>query len=274
MANYSHDRIVPFKDSELGKKQQIAEMFDKIAFRYDFLNRFLSGGIDLYWRRRVIRELRGVGAGATMGGSAAMRVGVAGSADVAGGGPAILDVATGTADMAIMMTRYLPAARITGIDISTGMLDVGRQKVARLQLENKITLQTGDSEALPFPDRHFDAVTVAFGVRNFENLEKGLREMHRVLKPGGRLVVLEFSQPRTPGIRQVYDLYLRIVAPGLARMVSSNREAYQYLNDSVKAFPEGKSFVRILDTCGYSHTRLRRLSLGICSLYIGEKGDN
>ncbi len=266
MANYSHDKIVPFKDSELGKKQQIAEMFDKIAFRYDFLNRFLSGGIDLYWRRRVIRELRGVGAGAAMGSSGTMN----GSA--AGGGPVMLDVATGTADMAIMMTRYLPSARITGIDISTGMLDVGRQKVARLQLENSITLQTGDSEALPFPDRHFDAVTVAFGVRNFENLEKGLREMYRVLKPGGRLVVLEFSQPRTPGIRQVYDLYLRIVAPGIARMVSSNREAYRYLNDSVKAFPEGKNFIRILDTCGYSHTRLRRLSLGICSLYIGEKG--
>ena len=271
MTNYSHDRIVPFKDSELGKKQQIAEMFDKIAFRYDFLNRFLSGGIDLYWRRRVIRELRGVNAGATMG-AGMSGSGVAGGA--AGAGPAVLDVATGTADMAIMMTRYLPAARITGIDISTGMLDVGRQKVARLQLENRIALQTGDSEALPFPDRHFDAITVAFGVRNFENLEKGLREMYRVLKPGGRLVVLEFSQPRTPGIRQLYDLSLRIVAPGLAKMVSSSREAYQYLNDSVKAFPEGNNFIRILDTCGYAHTRLRRLSLGICSLYIGEKGNN
>ena len=282
MTNYSHDRIVPFKDSELGKKQQIAEMFDKIAFRYDFLNRFLSGGIDLYWRRRVIRELRaspaaslrrpkgltGSGAGATaaIGGFAVT--------DGAAAEPAILDVATGTADMAIMLSRYLSPAHITGIDISTGMLEVGRQKIAKLQLEKKITLQTGDSEALPFPDHHFDAVTVAFGVRNFENLEKGLREMCRVLKPGGKLVVLEFSQPRTPGLKQLYDLYLRIVAPGIASMVSSNREAYRYLNDSVKAFPEGKSFIRILDTCGYTHTRLRRLSLGICSLYIGEKGDN
>jgi demethylmenaquinone methyltransferase/2-methoxy-6-polyprenyl-1,4-benzoquinol methylase len=260
MTNYSHDRIVPFKDSELGKKQQIAEMFDKIAFRYDFLNRFLSGGIDLYWRRRVIRELRGLTGGFAV-------------TDGAAAGPAILDVATGTADMAIMLSRYLSPAHITGIDISTGMLEVGRQKIAKLQLEKKITLQTGDSEALPFPDHHFDAVTVAFGVRNFENLEKGLWEMCRVLKPGGKLVVLEFSQPRTPGLKQVYNLYLRIVAPGIASMVSSNREAYRYLNDSVKAFPEGKNFIRILDTCGYMHTRLRRLSLGICSLYIGEKAE-
>jgi demethylmenaquinone methyltransferase/2-methoxy-6-polyprenyl-1,4-benzoquinol methylase len=254
MANYSHDRIVPFKDSELGKKQQIAEMFDKIAFRYDFLNRFLSGGIDIYWRRRAIRELR-TGAGAALVGSDA----------------AVLDVATGTADMAIMMAKHLPGSRITGVDISSGMLDIGRQKVTRLRLEKNITLQQADSEALPFPDSHFDAITVAFGVRNFEHLEQGIREMGRVLKPGGKLIVLEFSQPRTPGIRQVYDLYLRLVAPNIGRMVSSSREAYQYLNDSVRAFPEGENFIRILDDCGYIHTRLRRLSFGICSLYIGEK---
>src|SRR5579859_6705737 len=249
MANYSHDRIVPFKDSELGKKQQIAEMFDKIAFRYDFLNRFLSGGIDLYWRRRAIREA-----------AAASRE-----------TRAILDVATGTADMAIMMARSLPAVHITGVDISTGMLEIGRQKITRLQLHDRVTLQTGDSESLQFPDGSFDAITVAFGVRNFESLEKGLKEMLRVLKPGGRLLVLEFSQPRTPGIRQCYDLYLRLVAPNVGKMISSSREAYQYLNDSVRAFPEGAAFVRILDGCGYSNTRLRRLSLGICTLYTGQK---
>jgi demethylmenaquinone methyltransferase/2-methoxy-6-polyprenyl-1,4-benzoquinol methylase len=272
MANYSHDRIVPFKDSELGKKQQIAEMFDKIAFRYDFLNRFLSGGIDIYWRRRAIRELRtGAGAARAEGGREGMaREGDVG-ATIAGADAAVLDVATGTADMAIMMAKHLPGSRITGVDISSGMLDIGRQKVARLQLEKKITLQQADSEALPFPDQHFDAVTVAFGVRNFEHLEQGIREMRRVLKPGGKLIVLEFSQPRTPGIRQVYDLYLRLVAPNIGRMVSSSREAYQYLNDSVRAFPEGENFIRILDDCGYEHTRLRRLSFGICSLYIGEK---
>ena len=272
MANYSHDRIVPFKDSELGKKEQIAEMFDKIAFRYDFLNRFLSGGIDIYWRRRAIRELRG-GADAADAGMARAgddRAQVA-DAEAALKGEAVLDVATGTGDMAIMMAKHLPGSRITGVDISSGMLEIGRQKVARLQLEKKISLQQGDSEALPFPDRHFDAVTVAFGVRNFEHLEKGIREMGRVLKPGGKLIVLEFSQPKTPGIRQVYDLYLRLVAPNIGRMISSSREAYQYLNDSVRAFPEGENFIRILDDCGYVHTRLRRLSFGICSLYIGER---
>jgi demethylmenaquinone methyltransferase/2-methoxy-6-polyprenyl-1,4-benzoquinol methylase len=263
MANYSHDRIVPFKDSELGKKQQIAAMFDKIAFRYDFLNRFLSGGIDIYWRRRAIRELVGHrDAGTGAGGEGAV---------AAAATKTILDVATGTADMAIMMARYLSASHITGIDISTGMLEIGRQKITRLQMEKKISLQTGDSEAIHFPDAHFDAVTVAFGVRNFEKLEKGLQEMLRVLKPGGRLVVLEFSQPKTPGVRHVYDLYLRLVAPNIGKMVSSSREAYQYLNDSVKAFPEGANFIRIMETCGYSNTRLRRLSLGICSLYVGEK---
>jgi demethylmenaquinone methyltransferase/2-methoxy-6-polyprenyl-1,4-benzoquinol methylase len=281
MANYSHDRIVPFKDSELGKKQQVAAMFDKIAFRYDFVNRFLSGGIDIYWRRRAIRALAGKReeAEGAAGAVAGLGPGVGAGADVAGAVAAesgvaektILDVATGTADMAIMMARYLPASHITGIDISTGMLEIGRQKINRLQLTGKINLQTGDSEAIHFPDNHFDAATVAFGVRNFENLEKGLQEMLRVLKPGGRLVVLEFSQPKTPGIRQAYDLYLRLIAPNVGKMVSSNREAYQYLNDSVKAFPEGENFIRILEAAGYNNPRLHRLSLGICSLYIGEK---
>ncbi len=292
MANYSHDRVVPFKDSELGKKQQVAEMFDKIAFRYDFLNRFLSGGIDLYWRRCAIRELKdrvpakedvaaneGAAAkeGATANEDVAAKEGATANEGAAANwagtraGMKVLDVATGTGDMAIMLTKQLTGSHVTGVDISTGMLEIGRQKIARLQLEERIVLQTGDSEALEFPDASFDAITVAFGVRNFEHLERGLREMLRVLKPGGRLVVLEFSQPRTPGVRQLYNLYLRLVAPNVGRMVSSSREAYQYLNDSVKAFPEGTAFMHILDTCGYTHARMRRLSLGICSLYIAEK---
>jgi demethylmenaquinone methyltransferase/2-methoxy-6-polyprenyl-1,4-benzoquinol methylase len=201
MTNYSHDRIVPFKESELGKKQQIAEMFDKIAFRYDFLNRFLSGGIDVYWRRQAIRALRGLLAGAPVqspGGNAHA---------------AVLDVATGTGDMAVLLARRFPQARITGVDISEGMLEVGRQKLTRLKLDGRITLQAGDSEALPFSDNQFDAITVAFGVRNFENLETGLREMRRVLKPGGKLVVLEFSQPRIPVICRLYRGYMRRIAP-------------------------------------------------------------
>ena len=230
-------------------------MFDKIAFRYDFLNRFLSGGIDLYWRRRAIRELTRTKQKTAQPAATTN----------------ILDVATGTADMAIMMTRHLPSAHITGIDISTGMLDIGQQKITRLGLEKKITLQPGDSEAIHFPDNHFDAITVAFGVRNFENLERGLQEMLRVLKPGGKLVILEFSQPKLPGVRQIYNLYLRLIAPNIGKMVSSSREAYQYLNDSVKAFPEGESFIHIMDASGYNDTRRHALSLCICSLYIGEK---
>jgi demethylmenaquinone methyltransferase / 2-methoxy-6-polyprenyl-1,4-benzoquinol methylase len=251
MADYSHDEIVPFKDSQLGKKQQVARMFDQIAFRYDFLNHFLSGGIDLYWRRRAIRELR--------------------YSEAISETPVILDVATGTADMPIMIARNMPGALITGVDISTGMLDIGRAKTSRSHLDHRITLQTGDSEALQFPDGQFDAVTVAFGVRNFENLEKGLREMLRVLKPGGRLVILEFSQPGTPGVRQLYELYTRLVACRIGRMVSSNRDAYRYLNDSVRAFPEGKTFLEILDTCGYKNTRQDRLTMGVSSLYTGSK---
>jgi demethylmenaquinone methyltransferase/2-methoxy-6-polyprenyl-1,4-benzoquinol methylase len=264
MTDFSHDKVVPFKDSGLGKKQQIAEMFDRIAFRYDFLNRFLSGGTDLYWRRRAIRELRPATGTAR---------GTAHPTGTARGTPtaSVLDVATGTGDMAILLTRLLPGVCVTGIDISAGMLDIGREKVNRLKLGKQIALQLGDSEALEFPDGHFDAITVAFGVRNFEDLEKGLREMLRVLKPGGRLVVLECTQPKTPGIRQFYNWYMRLIAPRIGKMVSRSREAYQYLNDSVKAFPEGAAFLQILDSCGYVQSRMRRLSLGVSTLYIGEK---
>jgi demethylmenaquinone methyltransferase/2-methoxy-6-polyprenyl-1,4-benzoquinol methylase len=267
MTDFSHDKVVPFKDSGLGKKQQIAEMFDRIAFRYDFLNRFLSGGTDLYWRRRAIRELRAAAAGPGQGVPSADARESRRSAN----GKCVLDVATGTGDMAILLTRLLPGVSVTGIDISKGMLEIGREKVRRLQLAQQISLQMGDSEALEFPDACFDAITVAFGVRNFEHLEKGLREMLRVLKPGGRLVVLECTQPKTPGVRQFYNWYMRLVAPHIGKMVSSSLEAYQYLNDSVQAFPEGTAFLQILDSCGYLRSRMHRLSLGICTLYVAEK---
>lgn len=266
-------------------------MFDRIAFRYDFLNRFLSGGIDIYWRRRAIRELAMIRREraaqttpeqttpeqATPKQSAAMQP--AGEGLPSNGQPPagrvktlrVLDVATGTGDMAIMMTRHLSPVYVTGIDISTGMLDVGRQKLARLRLEDQVVLQTGDSEAIPFTDNSFDAITVAFGVRNFENLEKGLQEMRRALRPGGRLVILEFSQPRKTGFKQLYRFYLKLVAPRLGKMVASSGEAYQYLNDSVMAFPEGEAFREILERTGYVNTRLRRLSMGICTIYVGEK---
>lgn len=247
MTKYTHDTVVPFKDSDLGKKQQVAEMFDRIAFRYDFLNRFLSGGIDVRWRKKAIRQLLPYHP------------------------ETVLDVATGTADMAILMTRYLPQAHITGIDISAGMLEIGRQKIARLKLDGRVELYKGDSEQLHFPDNSFDAVTVAFGIRNFENLEKGLCEMLRVLKPGGRLLVLEFSRPKQGGFRRVYDLYMRLIASPVGRMLSHNREAYQYLNESVNAFPEGNDLLAIIDKTGFLDTRQLPLSLGICTIYQGVK---
>ncbi|MBL0136641.1 MAG: bifunctional demethylmenaquinone methyltransferase/2-methoxy-6-polyprenyl-1,4-benzoquinol methylase UbiE [Chitinophagaceae bacterium] len=247
MSKYNHDTIVPFKDSEQTKKEQVAGMFDQIAFRYDFMNRFLSGGIDVSWRRKAIKEL------------AALKP------------QKILDVATGTADVAIMTMKYLKPEKIIGIDISEGMLEIGRQKVAKLLLNKHIELQQGDSEAIKFDDNTFDAITVAFGVRNFENLEKGLGEMLRVLKPGGKLVVLEFSKPRKTWFKGIYNVYMKAIAPKAGEWLSKNKDAYQYLNNSVKAFPEGETFLHILEQSGFSDTTLKRLSLGICTIYCGTK---
>lgn len=225
----------------------MAQMFDKIAFRYDFMNRFLSGGIDIYWRKRAIRELKEIKP------------------------QTVLDVATGTADVALMTWKYLKPRKIIGIDISEGMLQLGRQKVARQMLNDHIELIQGDSEAIKFEDGTFDAITVSFGVRNFENLEKGLSEMLRVLKPGGKLVVLEFSRPRQKFFGGLYNLYMKVFAPGVGKWLTKNREAYQYLHSSVKAFPEGETFLHILERVGFSDTTIKRLSLGICTIYCGRK---
>ena len=242
-----HDSIVPFGDKERSKKDQVADMFNQIAGRYDFLNRFLSGGIDIYWRKKAIAELQ----------SLKPRI--------------VLDVATGTADVAIMTMKYLTPEKIIGIDISIGMLALGREKIAKAMLNKQIELLEGDSETINFPDNSFDAVTVAFGVRNFEHLSLGLKEMLRVLKPGGKLVVLEFSRPKQSGFKGLYKLYMKLVAPGIGKLISKNKAAYQYLNDSVQAFPEGEEFKNILQDTGYSDTYLKTLSLGICTIYCGTK---
>jgi demethylmenaquinone methyltransferase/2-methoxy-6-polyprenyl-1,4-benzoquinol methylase len=247
MSKHAHDTIVPFKDSGKSKKEQVATMFDQIAGRYDFLNHFLSGGIDRGWRKRAVWELQEV----------QPRL--------------VLDVATGTADVAILTWKLIRPERIIGIDISEGMLALGREKVNKLLLNKHIELLKGDSEAIKFPDNTFDAITVAFGVRNFENLEQGLSEMYRVLKPGGKAVILEFSRPKKLWFKKLYNLYLNIIAPRAGQWLSRNRDAYQYLNQSVKAFPEGETFLHILQQVGFSETKLKRLSLGICTIYCGRK---
>lgn len=247
MAKFEHDTVVPVEGSALPKKKQVAEMFDNIAHRYDFLNRFLSAGIDIHWRRAALKQLSSIHP------------------------KVMLDVATGTADVAIMAAKKLAPEKVIGIDISDGMLELGRKKVNCEHLGNIIELQNGDSETINFLDNTFDAVTVAFGVRNFENLEKGLSEIKRVLKPGGKLVVLEFSKPKAPVIKQVYNVYMKLVAPAMGKLFSKNRNAYKYLDESIKKFPEGKNFTQILDGLGYRNTYCKPQSAGICSIYCGEK---
>lgn len=240
-------KVVPYAESKLSKKEQIAAMFNDIAFRYDFLNHFMSLGIDVIWRKKALKLLKTLQP------------------------KHMLDVATGTGDFAIMANRLLQPNHITGIDISEGMLTFGRKKIARLGLENKITLQAGDSETISFPDQTFDAITVAFGVRNFENLEKGLSEMRRVLKPGGKLVILEFSNPTVFPIKQLYNLYFRYITPLLGKWIAKSRVAYSYLPDSVKAFPQGQIMCNILTNTGFQSVTCKTLTFGICSIYCATR---
>jgi demethylmenaquinone methyltransferase/2-methoxy-6-polyprenyl-1,4-benzoquinol methylase len=244
---YPHDTVVPFKNSTESKKRQVENMFDKIAFRYDFLNRFLSAGIDVGWRKKAIKQLIPLHP------------------------KNILDVATGTGDFAITSYEILKPEKITGIDISDGMLEIGRKKIAKAGLENSIELINGDSEAILFDDNSFDAVTVAFGVRNFENLEKGLSEIKRVLKPGGKLIVLECTKPSLPVIKQLYHFYMKVITPKIGKIIAKNNEAYKYLNDSVLQFPEKESFIHILNQSDYRNAFYKTLTLGICTIYCAEK---
>ena len=248
MANsLPHDHITPFDDKGTGKKEQVKRMFDSLACRYDLLNRVLSIGIDKGWRKKAIGLLK------------------------KDNPQWILDVASGTGDMAIMSAKMLKPAKITGIDISAQMLAVGKNKIEKEGLTQIIQLQTGDSETINFPQDTFDAITVAFGVRNFETLEDGLKEMMRVLKPGGQLVVLEFSKPKNMVIRKLYNLYMGLVAPQMAGLFSQNKKAYKSLNESAKAFPDRQQFIDILKKIGYSATSYKTLSLGICCIYSGRK---
>ncbi|WP_416864953.1 MAG: bifunctional demethylmenaquinone methyltransferase/2-methoxy-6-polyprenyl-1,4-benzoquinol methylase UbiE [Imperialibacter sp.] len=238
--------VVPYKEKEGSKKAQVAEMFNNISRRYDFLNHFLSLGIDIVWRKKAIRELKEIKP------------------------KQILDIATGTGDFAIEALSLKPD-KVIGVDISEGMLAMGKKKIARMKLEDKVELQMGDSEKLLFDDNTFDAVIVAFGVRNFENLEKGLADMWRVLKPGGKVVVLEFSKPTRFPMKQLYSFYFKYILPIIGRMISKDRAAYTYLPESVKAFPDGVLFTNILDRVGFKKTICKPQTFGICSIYTGIK---
>jgi demethylmenaquinone methyltransferase/2-methoxy-6-polyprenyl-1,4-benzoquinol methylase len=238
--------VVPYKAENSGKKEQIAKMFNNISHRYDFLNHLLSMGIDKLWRKTAIRTL------------------------VPLKPQRILDVATGTGDFAIQALSLKPI-KITGVDISEGMLSMGRKKIEKLNLSHKIDLVAGDSENLQFPDNSFDAVTVGFGVRNFEDLERGLAEILRVLRPGAMLVVLEFSRPRKFPMRQLYNFYFKNILPGLGRLISNDKSAYTYLPESVEAFPDGMDFENILKKIGFKETACKPLTFGISSIYTARK---
>ena len=229
------------------KKEQVSKMFDNIAPSYDLLNRLSSLGIDRSWRKKAIRLLDPAKA------------------------KTVLDVATGTADVAIEIARQLKPEKIIGVDIAQQMLEIGREKVSKRGLAEVIELQLGDSENLPFESNTFDAITVAFGVRNFEDLGKGLSEMQRVLKPGGKLVVLEFSRPRIFPFKQLFNLYFRYLLPLIGRLTSKDPKAYSYLYESVQAFPDRENFVTELGKAGYTEASYRPLTLGICSIYSASK---
>lgn len=238
--------MFPFNSNGKSKKEQVALMFDNISLHYDFLNHFLSLGFDKIWRKKAIGIL------------------------IDFKPKKILDVATGTADLAIEAARLKPES-ITGIDISPEMLKICRNKIGRKGLSNLILLQEGDSENICFPDFSFDAVTAAFGVRNFGNLEKGLKEMHSVLRAGGLVVILEFSRPSAFPFAQVYNFYFRFIMPLIGSIISKDASAYTYLPESVSDFAEGKDFIQKLEEAGFIRTNCRRLSFGIASVYSGMK---
>jgi demethylmenaquinone methyltransferase / 2-methoxy-6-polyprenyl-1,4-benzoquinol methylase len=238
--------VLPYKEESSGKKAQVAKMFNNISSNYDFLNHFLSLGIDRGWRKKAINILRPLAP------------------------KTLLDVATGTGDFAIQALQLNPE-KVIGVDISDGMLEIGRRKVKKRQLSDKVELLHGDSENLQFEENKFDAVTVGFGVRNFENLEKGLAEIRRVMKPGAMLVVLEFSKPRTFPFQQLYNFYFKAILPRLGRIVSKDKSAYTYLPESVDAFPDGKDFEHILQKVGFKNTTCKALTFGISSIYTARK---
>lgn len=238
--------VKPDQSLNTSKRAQVEEMFNQIAPKYDFLNRFLSLGIDRGWRKKAINSLKEIQP------------------------KEILDVATGTADLALEALRLKPN-HIIGVDIAVGMLDYGRIKIANRNVSDKVDLMTADSEALPFAEGRFDAVTVAFGVRNFQNLSIGISEMHRVLRHGGRLAVLEFSKPSSFPYKQIYNFYFSNILPLMGNLLSKSKNAYTYLPESVRHFPEGDAFAQYLSAAGFRNIQVKPLTFGTCTLYIADK---
>lgn len=238
--------VKPYQNEEGSKKEQVAKMFNNIAPKYDLLNHTLSMGIDILWRKKAVKILKKLQP------------------------KKVLDIACGTGDFAIEDLKS-GATEVIGLDISKGMVDVGIGKVNKKGLADKVSLRVGDSENIPFEENSFDGITVGFGVRNFENLEKGLSEMHRVLNPEGQLIVLEFSKPKKFPIKHLYFFYFKFILPRIGRLVSKDQTAYTYLPDSVNAFPDGEKFTAILEKVGFKSTKIIPCSFGIASIYVGTK---
>lgn len=241
------EQVTPYSDKETAKTEQVRQMFDSIAPAYDFMNRAMTMGVDIWWRRLAVKRLKSIA-------------------------PAkILDVATGTGDFAIQLYQSLHPQHILGIDLSQGMLDEAQRKVKEKGLGQVVAFQQGDCMALTLPDETFDAVTVAFGVRNFEHLQQGYQEMARVLKPGGMLCVLELSTPTNPLIRWFYDLYTLHIIPWLGSLKSGDKSAYRYLPQSIAAVPQGDDMLQLMRNAGLHDTTFKRLTLGVCTIYTAVK---
>ena len=241
------EQVTPYGTHDTAKTEQVRQMFDSIAPAYDFMNRAMTLGIDIWWRKLAVKRLKRLRPSR------------------------ILDVATGTGDFAIQLNESLQPQHVTGIDLSQGMLDEACRKVKEKGLESIITFEQGDCMALPMQDETFDAVTVAFGVRNFEHLQQGYREMARVLKPGGMLCVLELSTPTNPLIRWFYDLYSMHIIPWVGSLKSGDKTAYRYLPQSIAAVPQGDDMLQLMRNAGLRKTLYKRLTLGVCTIYTAVK---
>lgn len=241
------EKILPYEGDSRNKGEQVEEMFDNIAPAYDFMNRAMTFGIDRLWRAKAVDIIRQDGPGA------------------------ILDVATGTADLAILMAKEMPGAMITGIDLSEGMIAAGEKKIGKSGLQDRVTLRRADCLDLPFEDASFDCVTVAYGVRNFEHLLEGYRQMLRVLRPGGMLCVIELSTPTSSLVKPFYQLYTRYIIPTVGRLVSDDVRAYSYLPESIAAVPQGEQMCRIMIDAGFTDATFRSLTFGTCTIYTARR---